>query len=236
MCEVAAFSALGAALAWMMWTALEPTGPLSRDTTSAVEGSDNLEAIAVRFERSVTLLAGNGPTSPVEELAGIILHATRTGAGARGAAILSVNGAAQTSYQIGESVAPGVKLSAVATDHVEFDLSGRPARVAFASAASPTVALSREVRADAASTALPPLTNSASSQREGFELTSATDPALLAASGLKIGDIILKINGADASGAGLASYTAQLQAGGSLDVEFKRNGQVATTRIGRPPQ
>ena len=60
------------------------------------------------------------------------------------------------------------------------------------------------------------------------------DKGPAAESGLQAGDILLKVDGVDVSTANLASYAAQLQSGRTFEVVFERNGQISSTRIGKP--
>lgn len=240
--EIAAFSALGASLAWLMWSVVEPVGPVST-TGAALPATAALEKLEARLAQLPQISMGGGTgVAPAQIAGGFVLHATRAGVDGGGAAILSVNGAPHASFLVGDEVAAGARLVLVAADHVEIDAGGQRLRVEFLGGARAPI-VSR-----AALPAVPPptttqLLNSAPLQpitrpggRTAVAVTANADLARLGAPGLKPGDIILKIDGVDVSAANFASYATQLQSGRSFDVVFERNGQTSTTRIGKSVQ
>ena len=54
----------------------------------------------------------------------------------------------------------------------------------------------------------------------------------LAAAGLRPGDLVISINGADAASADLSAYRAQIASGRPVDIRFERDGQIHTARLG----
>lgn len=244
-CEVAAFSALGCSLAWMMWALVEPTGPLPR-SAQAAQQADPFDRLASRLSRIPDVgmsRAGDAPAT-AQDASGFTLFSARAGAGGDGTAILSVGGAPQASFSVGDEVAPGARLVRVSRDRVEIDVGGQSIHVEFQGAQPSIPPLQApQSQAPAPRPASAALINSLSLQpvskpdgRSGFEVTSRADLALLSASGLRAGDVVLRVNGVDISSANLAEQTAQLQAGRSLEIVYERNGQISTTRIGRPDQ
>jgi general secretion pathway protein C len=236
-CEIAAFSALGASLAWLMWATIEPVDPLASPEQRRVqtEGQGTLRARLAGLP-DLALAERAGPVSGLA--AGYVLHATRAGVDGGGAAILSVNGAPQAAFSVGEEIARGVRLARVTSQDVEIDAGGRRLLVAFPGAAPETAAArgpqprTAIAASPANSQSLQPITRPGGGS--GFAVTPQADPTALGASGLRPGDILLKVNGLDVSAANLADYSAQLKSGRPLDIVFERNGQISTARIGSP--
>ncbi len=240
--EVTAFAALGVSLAWLMWASIEPLGSLPKTPVNG-GGDSKLDPLATRLARIPDLAIGNAgpPLAAAPDAGGFTLYGARAGEDGGGTAIISISGQPQASFSVGDEVAPGARLARVAADHVEIDSSGHRFVVAFANAAPgaisppPPLATVRPANTSAS------LVNALSLQpvsrpggRSGYAITSQADLSVLGASGLRPGDILLKVNGADVSPAGLAEYAADLQAGRQLEIVYERAGQAATTRIGRP--
>ena len=242
--EIVAFSALGASLAWMMWALVEPVGPTSTGAAIA-QTTDPLDDMAKRLSRisEPTFQAGSNTPQVSTDGSGFALFGARAGA-IGGTAIISVNGAPQAAYAVGDEIAPGARLAKVASDHVEIDAGHRLLRIAFAGAPpfAPPPALaapppaSVQSSTDMANSLVNSLSLKAISRQDGkaaFEVTSEAALSALGESGLRAGDIVLKINGVDVSPTNLASLASQLQAGGSFDIAYERNGQINTTRVKR---
>jgi len=236
--EIAAFSALGASLAWLMWSVVEPVGPVST-TGAALPATAALEKLEARLAQLPQISMGGGTgVAPAQIASDFVLHATRAGVDGGGAAILSVNGAPHASFSVGDEVATGARLVLVAADHVEIDAGGQRLRVEFSGGARAPI-VSPSVPSPTAtqllnSAPLQPITRPGG--RTAVAVTANADLARLGAPGLQPGDIILKIDGVDVSAANFANYATQLQSGRSFDVVFERNGQTSTTRIGKPVQ
>lgn len=237
--EIVAFSALGASLAWLMWAAIEPVGSMP-SKGDAIAPPNTLDQLAARLTRIPDVAMSNATpaVAAARGAGGFILYGSRAGANGGGTAIISANGAPQASYSVGDEIVPGTRLARVETGHIEIDSGGQRLVVAFANSPSQTVGPPLTADAHEANTATP-FVNALSLQpdmrpsgRSGFEITSQADLSVLGAYGLRPGDIVLKVNGADVSPASLPEHAAQLQAGRSLEITYERNGQTATTRIG----
>jgi type II secretory pathway component PulC len=68
--------------------------------------------------------------------------------------------------------------------------------------------------------------------RAGFEVMPQASGGALAAAGLRPGDLVISINGADAASADLSAYRAQIASGRPVDIRFERDGQIHTARLG----
>jgi general secretion pathway protein C len=242
-CEVAAFSALGASLAWLMWAAIEPVGSLDA-TTPLSPSPGKLDKLNTRLSLLPQISMSGGSQVPLNQLAaGIVLHATRAGLDGDGAAILSIGGAPQTTFAVGDELALGSRLVKVAADHIEIDSSGQRYRLEFTRAERAASVLQPTASPESRSPPVGQLMNSLplqSVRRAGgqaaFAVTAHESLSAFGGSGLQPGDILLKIDGVDVSAANLASYAAQIQSGRTFEVTFERNGQVSTTRIGKSSQ
>lgn len=252
-CELACWSALGVSLAALMWSIVEPKGAiLSPTAADATAGSKRIDALVTRLSQASDpfldpLSATVGPVGASQEATGFTLHATRAGFAGDGTAIIAVSGGAQGAYAVGEAVANGARLTAVATDHVELDIGGQRMRLSFPGASDTTSPLLTAGLADApadyravAATASPPLINSLGLQPvsrngrpAGFEVMPQADGGLLSAAGLRPGDVLLSVNGIDASAGGdLSAYRDQLMSGRQVLIRYERAGQVRTTTVG----
>jgi len=242
-CEIAAFSALGASLAFLMWALIEPVGALS-STAGTLPTADRIEKLNERLAQLPPIsMGGSGAAAPAQLASGFVLHATRAGDGGSGTAILSVNGAPQAAFSAGDEVVPGARLIFVAADHVEIDTGAQRLRVEFsdgqpAHAGERTAALAeaRPAPANPLVNSLPLQSVSRPGGRSGLAVMPQADLGNLGASGLQPGDVLLKVDGVDISAANLASYAAQIQSGRTLELVFERNGRIRNTRIGKPAQ
>lgn len=242
-CEIAAFSALGASLAWLMWAAIEPVGSLDATSPASPTPSKSAE-LETRLSLLPQISMSSGSHASLNQIAGgIVLHATRAGLDGDGAAILSINGAPQTAFAVGDELAPGSRLVMVAANHIEIDSSGQRYRLEFTRAEFPTSVLQSTASPESRSPPVGQLMNSLPFQfvrraggEPGFAVTTHEKLSALGGSGLQPGDILIKIDGVDISAANLAGYAAQIQSGRTFEVTFERNGQVSTTRIGKSSQ
>jgi general secretion pathway protein C len=242
--EIAAFSALGASIAWLMWAAVEPVGPMPAPSLPA-QHANTAELLAKRLARIPNgNMRGDATAFDVATSAeGFVLHGARAGADGAGSAIIAVNGAPQAAFSVGEEIKPGVRLVNVASDHVEISANGRSVRLAFASTPQTGILPARAQPEPSPNAMTASFVNALSLQpvtrpegRPGLQVTAQADLGALGPTGLRPGDIILKINGADISAASLGEQAALLQAGRSVEIVYERGGQTSTTRIGRADQ
>lgn len=251
-CELACWSALGVSLAALMWSIVEPKGAILAPTAAdATPGSKRIDALVTRLSQAsdpfhAPLSATVGPVGASQEATGFTLHATRAGVAGDGTAIIAVSGGAHGAYAVGETVANGARLTAVATDHVELDIGGQRMRLSFPGASGATSPLLTASIADAPADyrasveASPLLINSLALQPvnrngrpAGFEVMPQADGGLLSAAGLRPGDVLLSVNGIDASAGGdLSAYREQLMSGQQVLIRYERAGQVRTTTLG----
>lgn len=174
------------------------------------------------------------------------LYAVR--AGARAGAIIAGPDGVQKAVRVGEAISEGVVLAAVATDHVVLGHGRTQTRLDFPATpppantgpAQPAMAATGQAAAgqdpagrDAAetatyATALRPVSSNGA---EGYVWRPGTDGGVLAAAGLRPGDVILRINGTpfDRSER-LEELAADVAAGHAVELEYRRNGSVFSSR------
>ena len=253
-CELAAISTLGASLAALMWTVLAPRGATAADVMTSADDAPAADRVAsetvARLARVTDPFGQNGAVvASVADATGFMLHATRALGDGDGTAILSPSGGTQGAFAVGDEITPGVVLAAVSPDHVEIDVGGQRMRVAFPGVSIGAAQLATRLPADyqAAARTAPPLLSSSLATpslaalalqpvsrngRTGFEVMPQAAGGALTIAGLRPGDLILSINGADAASADLSSYRTQIASGQPVDVRFEREGQVHTARLG----
>jgi general secretion pathway protein C len=173
------------------------------------------------------------------------LYAVR--AGAEAGAIVAGPDGVQKAVVVGESVSEGVVLAAVAADHVMLAHGRARTRLDFpapppapnAPPAQPAMAAAGQVAAgpDAAeaatyATALRPVSTDGA---DGYVWRPGTDGGVLAAAGLRPGDVVLRLNGTpfDRSER-LEELAADIAAGHAVELEYRRNGSVFSSRY--PPE
>ncbi len=187
---------------------------------------------------------GHGGDAAV--LAPHTLYAVR--AGARAGAIIAGPDGVQKAVRVGETVSEGVVLAAVATDHVVLGHGRTRTRLDFPAAppaanpgpAQPVMAATGQAAAGQATagpgaadpatyaTALRPVSVNGA---DGYVWRPGTDGGVLAAAGLRPGDVILRINGTpfDRSER-LEELAADIAAGHAVDLEYRRNGSMFSSR------
>lgn len=166
-----------------------------------------------------------------------------------GSAILARDGR-QTAHAVGDEIASGVTLAAVAADHVVLRAGGRDQRIALAQPSPSTLPAARplpvgappeENRADAAKAAVDPqelLTGTGlRPQREDGRVTGYTvvprgNEALLQRAGLQAGDVLLAINGKPLDPEELDDLKREPGAAATLTV--RRGGQTRTLTLQAP--
>jgi general secretion pathway protein C len=246
-CELAAISTLGVSLAALAWTVAAPRGAMSAGGADGVPAHRPEPEILARLSRlSDPFTSGRVMTADaVGDATGFTLHATRAMGGGEGTAILSPSGGAQGAFAVGEEITPGVILAAVASERVEIDVGGQRMRVSFPGAGAGAVTqMATSLPADyqAAARAASPLPATAFAAlplqpvnrngKTGFEVTPQAAGGAFSAAGLRPGDIVISINGADAASADLSTYRAQIASGQPVDIRFERDGQIHSARLG----
>lgn len=232
-----------AILAWqaarLIWAIATPTTPLGNwqaalqlpgATDRTVMGSfDPFFRQAVNDDAAVSSLSLTLLGTRVDTVSG------------RGAAIIGTTDGVQTSFAVGETIQPGVILTAVSFDSVTISRDGIPEKLFIdQSAGAPPVtpdsidggsatAAGSGARLAADVTVTPRLSGGTLT---GYVLTPKGSGASFAAAGLQPGDVLVSVDGATVTSLkDAAGLTQQLDAGG-ITVGVERGGKLVTLRIG----
>ncbi|WP_375426858.1 type II secretion system protein N [uncultured Sphingomonas sp.] len=248
--ELVLMAVLAAQLARLFWAIATPVDPLGewRPAPVVIPGSpvDTLTSFDPFFRLSGAAAGPAVVTSLQLKLFGIRID-DATG---RGAAIVAGPDGLQRSISVGEEVSPGVRLTAVAFDHITLDRGGasedlfldqstqvtpvQPSAPATAGGAPgpagvPVASLRQEVgfipRIDAG-------------RVSGLVLRSQGTGAVFAQAGLQNGDVLVSIAGRPVTGPDDIDRVARDFAnGGNLPISVERGGQTLPLAITiAPPQ
>ena len=225
----------------LFWVVVTPVGPYGNWQAPTV----NL----VPSEARASLFAGFDPffrndasqteignvTSLNLKLFGIRANESSGG----GSAIIAGEDGVQTSYGVGEEVAPGVILDSVAFDHVILSRGGVkeslyidqsvPAQTVGAATnpgvAAPMLAASANdlaLNADSLQKAIAIAPRNEGGRSTGLVLTARDDGTMLRLAGFQAGDIVVAVNGRPVSSA--TDIISQFRPGARLSIEVERGG------------
>lgn len=246
---LAGLAVQGARLAWAIVT---PVSPLGAWMPAPPATAANAAAVLAEFDPfyRVSGAAAAGPA--VVTALRLTLYGVRIDeAQGRGSAIIAGPDGVQNSVSVGEEVAPGVTLKAVAFDHVTLDRggasedlyldqsggaappappAGAPAGVAPPPSVAPpppaTGVSAEQLRAD--TSVIPRIDGGRIS---GLVVRGQGSGAFRAA-GLRDGDVVTSVGGSPVQGpADLERLTRAAAAGGSLQMTVERNGQPVPLSI-----
>jgi general secretion pathway protein C len=220
----------GAALFWLWITPLGPIGaPLKPEASSKVSTD-----ILGRFDPFGREMSGsvNGGASGA-----FVLYGTRTDlSGQGGSAIISISDGPQTAFGVGDELAPGVRLLAVAIDHVILDQSGQRQTLSFTDIV--TVAGNSDEGSRSGSNVVGQASGLSlldlSPASGGLKVGAGANGAVLSSSGLVEGDVITAINGQPLSQDRFDTIQSQLASGGNASMSILRNGEAQTLQFKVP--
>lgn len=252
---------LAALLIWqgvnLLWALIVPLSPLGAWQPQAA-------AIGSPAERRATLSGfdpffrsgATGPASATVTALGLTLFGVNMNeATGGGSAIIAGEDGVQSSYAVGDEIAPGVTLAGVAFDHVLLDRGGARESLFLdqsggAAAAVPAVALpaptpeigsAPAAGAPSASGELSPAAIKVgigfAPRSEGGRVTGLTvqpqgDGAVFRAAGLRPGDVIRSVNGRPiASASDAAALAGQLAPGARVSLEVERGASVVPVAL-----
>lgn len=244
--ELLLLAVLAVQCARLFWTIVTPVGPLG-DWRLAQPGVGGSPAAILRgFDPFFRVSGAASPGASVTSLQ-LTLYGTRIDdATGLSSAIIAGPDGVQNSIGVGEDVAPGVKLKAVAFDHVTLDRGGAteelyidqsggsaPATVAPGGAAAAPVNLlgpgvtAAQIRTDVSFT--PRLEGG---QVTGLIVRPQGSGAGFRAIGFKDGDVITGASGRAITGsADLDRIVAGLTAGSNLSITVERGGQPSAITV-----
>ncbi len=183
--------------------------------------------------------AGSAP-APTDD--GWRLFGLRTAADGRGTAILAREREPQSVYRVGDELAPGLVLTAVAADHVELGNGQRIGLVDAPQAALASAPLAASMPAPAQE---PDRVDPAQLLQAGLRartvdgrlsgytlLPRGNSDLLLRAAGLQPGDVLLSVNGQVLSPSVITELASELKANPKAVVTFERDGETRTLSLG----
>ena len=246
--ECVLVAALAIQIARLVWAAVLPLGPIGHvaptDTSSLAAASPGIFAGFDPFHRggAAVVVAASSDAANGLRLFGVRV----TGGG--GSAIIAGPDGRQAAFAIGDTVAPGTILQAVAADHVILESGGRRSNLFFPRPdPGATGAVSAPLQPSPAGLSLPPAGLSIQTSLEprlqngrvnGFSVLPGGPAAqVIRDAGIQPGDVLLSVNGTALSTPEKASDLAsQLATAGSTVVQYERGGQVntATLKVARP--
>lgn len=227
-------------LARLVWALTMPLGPVGRwlpPAPSALPPAAQL-ALLSTFD-PFTAASVASATAVAAPVTGLTLFGTRMSMGrAPASAIIGGADGIQTSYLVGEEVAPGLRLASVGFDFVLLEGSGGEQRLAMEGAEPPAGDVLAPGTAAPASAALTPeairsnvafAPRTAGGRVTGLLVSPVGDPAILTRAGLRDGDVITAINGRPVSDP--AALNSQLARGARLSLTVERGAATASVAL-----
>lgn len=244
---VALLAVQAARLAWLLLVPPAPVGAPPAPARAAMDAT-RLERLAIDAfhpaQASVHVTADSS---------GLRLHAARPAADAgSGAAIIAGKDGRQRAFVVGDEVASGVVLAAVASDHVTLAASGarRELRFALPPGGAPAPAPRQASAGLPAARAPSPTAGTASvdpaqllaqaglrpvqaddGQPAGYSVIPRGDGAVLRQAGLQAGDVLLSINGQALTPERYAALPAELAGSRTITFTYARDGTTHTTTL-----
>jgi len=151
-----------------------------------------------------------------------------------GSAIIATPDGVQSSFAVGDVVVPGVKLKAVAFDHVTLDNGGAKetlfidqSAVPPAGGSAPAASGGGALNAASFTTEISLTPRNAGGKVTGFIAQPKGEGGAFAAAGLQPGDVIVSLNGVPArSVEDAVAVISQLPDKGNLTLQVERGGQL----------
>lgn len=249
-CLLVALSAVQ--VARVVWAAVLPLGPIGHPAPPAPSTPAGPDAgVLARFDPFHRGPSGAVAAAPVEAADGLRLFGVRASGGG-GSAIIAGPDGRQAAFAIGDAVAPGTTLQAVAADHVVLASGGRRSSLFFprplpgAAGAGPISPPPPPPQQQPLQTQPPaglPFQNSLQPRMEngrinGFAvLPGGPGAEMMREAGIQPGDVLLSVNGSALTAPDKAAELgSQLASAGSAVVQYERGGQVnsVTLKMARP--
>ena len=250
---------LGALLIWqcvrLLWTLLTPLSPLGAWQPQAAVIASPAERRAL-FSSFDPFFRGNaqGPASTTVTSAGLTLFGINLNeATGGGSAIIAGEDGIQTSYAVGDEIAPGLKLAGIAFDHVLLDRGGAreslfldqsgeapvanpamplPAPTPEMGAASGGASASGEMTPAAIKAGVGFAPRTEEGRVTGIVVQPQGDGAAFRAAGLRPGDVIRSVGGRPiGSASDAAALAGQLTPGARIALEVERGASVVPVAI-----
>lgn len=234
-------------VARLIWTIVTPIAPLGdwQARTANVMSAPSRAALFASFDGFDRAAASGEASAAVTSLDMTLYGLRMNEASGGGSAIIAGSDGVQRSYDVGEEVAPGVRLVQVLFDHVVLERGGlRESLFIDQSVPAETVGDAAAPSGAPGGQPLPvvqagPLTAEAivagigfaprteNGRATGFAVTPKNDGAVFAQAGFQPGDIVVEINGRKVSSvADGAALTGQLRPGARLSLLVERGTET----------
>lgn len=240
----------------LLWTVITPLSPLGvwQPQAAVIASPAERRALFASFDPFFRS-APQGPASATVTALGLTLFGININeATGGGSAIIAGEDGVQTSFAVGDEIAPGVRLVGVAFDHVLLDRGGareslfldQSGEAAVSNPATPLPAPTPEVGSTgtagvSASGEMSPATLKAGvgfapraedGRVTGLVVQPHGDGAVFRAAGLRPGDVIRSVNGRPIGSAGDAAALAnQIAPGARISLEVERGASVVPVAI-----
>lgn len=249
--EAALAAALAVPVAGLAWTLMTPAGAFGAPPPAAFTTHD--ASVLTRFDGFFRTGAPSSLAEATSANSGALrLFGVRAGGAGEGSAIVGLADGRQLSVGVGEEIEPGLRLEAVAPDHVVVARGASRTRLAFSEAPAgaappPPPPSDQQVIAPTA-----PETSAASidpmrlltagvlsphvvdERITGFAVTTA-GAGVAAQAGLLAGDVIQAVNGqALDSVSSLPRVAAALAEADTLHIRYERGGEVRAAVLRTP--
>lgn len=248
---------LGIQSARLIWILTVAPGGVGHPQAAAAAGGPSDLSILSRFDAffrgqpSGPMLLDAG-TPSADASGGVFqLYGVRATGGGRGSAIIAGPDGRQVSVATGETVAPGVTLISVASDHAVLRRGGQEERIVFAPFVSAPVAARPSASAPAQPASAPGDVSPAVDRSgvvnaiglqprhvdgrvNGFVLIPRGNASGLAAAGLRPGDVILTVNGLEVTVENQPELLQDLRLAPQAVIGFERDGQPMSVTLRNP--
>lgn len=228
----------------LVWTLVTPLGPVGRwlpPAPAALPEAAQIALLSTFDPFAATTATATAGGAPAAAPAGLVLFGTRMSlGGAPGSAIIAGADGIQTSFTVGDEVAPGVRLLSVGFDFVLLGGNGSEQRLAMEGADPPPAGESVPGAVPAAGSggALTPAAiraNVAFAPRTvngrvtGLLVSPLGSPEFLQRAGLRDGDVITSVNGRPV--ADPSALLAQMSPGARLSLTVERGAATANVAL-----
>ncbi len=239
----------------LVWTLITPLSPLGawQPQTAVIASPAERRALFAGFDPFFRT-GGQGPASATVTALGLTLFGVNINeATGGGSAIIAGEDGVQSSYAVGEEIAPGVKLVGVAFDHVLLDRGGAreslfldqsgdaavaapatplPAPTPVGAPAADPNAVAGELSPAALKAGVGFAPRTENGKVTGVVVQPQGDGAIFRAAGLRPGDVVRGVNGRPIGSAGdAAALASQFAPGARISLEIERGAQVIPIAI-----
>ncbi len=222
----------------LFWVVVTPVGPLNgwRAPSVNLVPPSARQALFSSFDPFYPIDSVAATTQNVTSLNLVLFGVRANESSGGGSAIIAGEDGIQKSFAVGEEVAPGVTLDAVAFDHVILSRGGVkeslyldqsvPAETVSpsgtASQAAPAAPASGGLNAQTLQKAIGFAPRNEGGRVTGLVLKAQDDGMMLKLAGFQAGDVVVAVNGRPVSSA--TDVIAQFRPGARISVEVERGG------------